>query len=377
MFNYLYNYNKLDKMSELATITKSNVDTELLSRLENILIEKIFVEYVWIDFDGNLRSKLRVENSDFVSKPIKEILWWNFDGSSTKQAEGKLSDVLLKPVRLYNNPFYGKNTAYFILCECYNKDKTPHNTNTRHKCVETANKYNSFKPLFGIEQEYMIIDHSANSLANITLNAGNAEGRSYCAVGGDRSFFRNLSTQHLQYCMKAGIDICGTNAEVTPCQWEWQIGICDSLKVSDDIIMSRYIMERLSEQYNCSVTFHPKPFSNVNGSGAHTNFSIEQTRNTESGLEEIRKICEILKPHHLLHMSVYGSDNDKRMTGIHETSSYDNFSYGEGNRGCSIRIPLQVVEQGYGYLEDRRPASNCDPYLVTEILMRNVCSHYV
>jgi glutamine synthetase len=360
------------------TTDKTNADTELLHTLENILIEKIFIEYVWIDFDGNLRSKLRVENADFVSKPIEEISWWNFDGSSTKQSEGKFSDVLLKPVRLYANPFFGKNTAYFLLCECYTPDKTPHETNTRYKCVETFNKYKHLEPLFGIEQEYMVIDHDKNSLANHVLDKGNAEGRSYCAVGGDRSFFRNLSTHHLQYCMKAGIEICGTNAEVTPLQWEWQIGVCDPVKVSDDLMMSRYIMQRLSESYNCSVTFHPKPLREVNGSGAHTNFSIKQTRNPidNNGLEEIRKICESLKQHHQSHMKVYGSDNNLRMTGIHETSSYDNFSYGEGNRGCSIRIPLQVVEQGYGYFEDRRPASNCDPYLVTEVLTKNVCKLY-
>lgn len=361
-----------DQKSDLNN-DELHADTHLLATLANILIDKIFIEYVWVDFDGNLRSKLRVENADFVSKPIDKIDWWSFDGSSTLQAEGKLSDVFLKPIRMYNNPFFGKNTAYFLLCECYNYDKTPHATNTRSKCVETATLFESFECLFGIEQEYMIIDHNKTSIANVALSEGNANGKSYCAVGGDRSFYRNLSTQHLQYCLKAGIEICGTNAEVTPLQWEWQIGVCNALKVSDDLLMSRYIMQRLSESYNCSVTFHPKPYPEVNGSGAHTNFSTKQMRDQTNGLSYIKKACELLKPHHLEHMAVYGSDNDKRMTGIHETSSHDNFSFGEGNRECSIRIPLPVVQNGYGYLEDRRPASNCDPYLVTEIIIRNAC----
>ena len=31
--------------------------------------------------------------------------------------------------------------------------------------------------------------------------------------------------------------------------------------------------------------------------------------------------------------------------------------------------PREVAEKGYGYLEDRRPSSNCDPYSVSESLV--------
>merc|ERR1712080_611063 len=75
------------------------------------------------------------------------------------------------------------------------------------------------------------------------------------------------------------------------------------------------------------------------------------------------------KAKHDTHMSLYGEDNDQRLTGIHETSSFKDFSYGVGNRAASFRIPTQVRSAGgKGYIEDRRPASNIDAYVVGAII---------
>ena len=72
-------------------------------------------------------------------------------------------------------------------------------------------------------------------------------------------------------------------------------------------------------------------------------------------------------------MAVYGSSNDQRLTGLHETQSIDQFSYGVSDRGASIRIPVSVPENGWrGYLEDRRPASNADPYLIVDRIILSV-----
>jgi glutamine synthetase len=74
-------------------------------------------------------------------------------------------------------------------------------------------------------------------------------------------------------------------------------------------------------------------------------------------------------PKHQLHISVYGDDNQKRLTGHHETSSCDTFSFGVANRAASIRIPTSTANaQGKGYIEDRRPASNIDPYVVGSLV---------
>jgi glutamine synthetase len=199
------------------------------------------------------------------------------------------------------------------------------------------------------------------------------QGPYYCSVGGDRAFGREIVDEHLVACLQAGIHICGTNAEVMPSQWEFQIGTCDMLTVSDDLLVARFILHKITEKYDCCVSFHPKLFADWNGSGGHTNFSTLEMREKD-GLKYIIDACEKLAKKHVEHIAVYGLDNDKRLTGKHETSSIKTFSWGKQNRNSSVRIPLQVCIDNCGYLEDRRPASNIDPYLVTEIIVRTICS---
>lgn len=323
------------------------------------------LEYIWIDGDENVRSKNKV----MKITSFEDIPLWNFDGSSTGQATGKKSDIILKPVRMYKNPFI-KMQSYLVLCECYNKDMSPHITNNRHKCLNTEGC------LFGIEQEYTLFDRLNKPYEWLNNdNPGlNGQGPYYCSVGGDRTFGRHISQEHLEMCLEAGINICGTNAEVMASQWEYQIGVCDALQVSDDLWMSRYILHRVTEHYSCYATFYPKPKEgNWNGSGGHTNFSTKEMREP-GGLNCILEACEKLRINHNDHMLVYGKHNNKRLSGQHETSNMNEFTYGISDRGCSIRIPINVYNDKCGYLEDRRPASNLDPYLVTSKIIETVCT---
>ena len=345
---------------------------------------KFCLEYIWIDNVNDLRSKNKILSIDKEELSITDIPFWNFDGSSTHQATGKESDIILKPVRMYNNPFIDYVKSYLVMCECYNKDLTPHQTNNRHTCRNTSEKYSKKEGLFGIEQEYTLFERNKNNLSADGCNLpykwkehNNPEiGKQnpyYCSIGGDRNFGREISNEHLKFCLKADIDICGTNAEVMASQWEYQIGVCDALKVSDDLWVSRYILQKITEKYDCYATFHPKPYTgDWNGTGGHTNFSTKEMREAD-GIEHIYEACEKLKLKHAEHISVYGKHNEMRLSGHHETSSINDFSYGVGNRGCSIRIPINVYNDKCGYLEDRRPASNLDPYLVTEIMLKTIC----
>lgn len=341
---------------------------------------KYILEYVWIDGHDNLRSKIKVIDSNNIMT-IERCPIWNFDGSSTNQSEGHFSDVILKPVRLYNNPFFDdklvNSKSYLVLCECYTTDMKPHVTNLRAKCVETNTLMIEHECLFGIEQEYVIFERNGKPykwLSNENPSIGE-QGPYYCSIGGDRNFGREISNTHLMYCLQSGVHICGTNSEVMASQWEFQIGTCDPVTVSDDLYMARYILQRITEKYKCYISYHPKPhYENWNGSGGHTNFSTKQMREV-NGIEHIYEACEKLKEKHLEHIKVYGKDNDKRLSGKYETSDISNFSYGVANRGASIRIPLQVSIDGHGYLEDRRPSANLNPYLVTEKIMNTVCNN--
>jgi glutamine synthetase len=338
----------------------------------------MIAEYVWSDLNGNLRSKIKIIQKKYFYSftKLEDYPIWNFDGSSTGQSSTTVSDVIIRPVRLYKNPLINSSfDSVLVLCECLNKDLSPHETNTRVKCEETSVKFNSDKCLFGIEQEYTILERDGKPYKWLNcLDPGlGAQGPYYCSVGGDRAFGREIADEHMLCCLNAGIHICGTNAEVMPSQWEFQIGTCDMLTVSDDLLVARFFLHKITEKYNCSVSFHPKLFSEWNGSGGHTNFSTIQMRET-NGLTYIVEACEKLAKKHHEHIVVYGIDNDKRLTGNHETSDINTFSWDKQNRNCSIRIPLQVCIDNCGYLEDRRPASNMDPYLVTEIMVNTICS---
>jgi glutamine synthetase len=345
-----------------------------------MIVDKILLEYIWIDIDDNTRFKTKIinkKNFNFNSLPD-----WNFDGSSTNQSKGNDSDILIKPKSIYPNPFINYIESYLVLCDCWNKDNSPHITNNRVNLVNTCSKCIEQEPIFGIEQEYVIFEKKTNLpykwLKHNEPGMG-PQGPYYCGVGGGVSLGREISSKHLELCLKTGLEICGINGEVMASQWEYQIGPLSPVELSDQIWISRYILHRVSEEFDCIISFHPKPYINDNinncgwnGSGAHTNFSTKIMRDFE-GIEEIKKACEKLSHTHLSHMKVYGKFNEERMNGIYETSSMDKFTWAVSNRGCSVRIPLNVVNDKCGYLEDRRPASNIDPYLVCEKICSTIC----
>ena len=345
-----------------------------MSRIE----DKILLEYIWIDAYDNIRSKTKIIEK--INFDLNKLPIWNFDGSSTGQAEGKDSDILIKPCYTCLNPFVDYIESYLVMCDCWNKDHTQHITNNRVNLVNIISQCNTFEPIFGIEQEYIIFSREKiqDKLLPYKWQSHNEpgygpQGPYYCGVGGGVSFGREISQLHLQMCLKAGLNICGTNGEVMASQWEYQIGPIEPVELSDQMWISRYILNRISEKFDVIISFHPKPYKgDWNGSGGHTNFSTKIMREP-GGIEEIKLACEKLSHKHQSHMQVYGKSNGERMSGMYETSSMDKFTWAISNRGCSVRIPLNVVADGCGYLEDRRPGANLDPYLVCAKICETIC----
>lgn len=340
--------------------------------------DKICLEYIWIDgTKEKLRSKTRVV--DAVPKTASDCPEWNFDGSSTGQAQESNTDIYLKPVAVFKDPFMGGENR-LVLCETMLFDKTPISSNTRASCNEAMQKAADQKPWFGIEQEYSLMDLETGRPLGWPSGSGTPgpQGPFYCGAEPGKVYGRAVVTAHLKACLHAGVKICGVNAEVMPSQWEYQIGPCEGIEIADHMWISRYILYRIAADFNVGVSFDPKIIpGDWNGAGAHTNFSTKATREKSAGLNAIHKAIEALSKRHQEHIKAYdprgGADNARRLTGRHETASIDQFSSGVAKRNVSIRIPAQVNKDGYGYLEDRRPASNCDPYVVCERLVRTCC----
>ncbi len=331
------------------------------------------LEYVWIDGGSpwGLRSKIRIVNG--FDPELTEAPAWSFDGSSTNQATGDDSDCLLHPVRLYPHPY--ADDSLLVLCDVLTHDGTAHPTNTRAAFLKTMVKNISAEPWFGFEQEYSIISYG-RPLGFPEQGFPSPQGMYYCSVGGDRSFGREVSNAHLDACLAAGISICGINAEVAPGQWEFQVGgpEIDATTACDDLWMARYLLLYTAEHDGLTVTFEPKCVpGDWNGAGCHTNFSTKLMRQP-GGIEHIQSACEALGNRTEAHLLGYGDDIELRLTGQHETCSYREFKWGVADRTASVRIPRQVAIDGFGYLEDRRPNANCDPYVVARLMVETTCT---
>ena len=310
-------------------------------------------EYIWLDGyqpEPSMRSKIKV--TDEESAP-----GWSFDGSSTQQAEGGSSDCLLLPVQTYESPVY---SDYLVMCQVQSADHTTHPSNTRAAAAEVVTD----EWWFGFEQEYFFTNPDGSPLG-WEKGEPRPQGDYYCGGGGDNGSGRENSEAHLDACLAAGIPLTGTNAEVALGQWEYQC-FGKGIKAADDLWVSRYLLYKIAEEFGVGVNIHPKPKTgDWNGSGMHTNFSNEEMR-TNGSEELFSAMCDKLGEVHAEGIAAYGSDNDQRLTGLHETQSIEKFSYGISDRGASIRIPIANVENNWknGYLEDRRPASNADPYKI-------------
>lgn len=336
---------------------------------------KTMAEYIWIDGQtptAKLRSKTKILAGP-VSR-LADIPEWGFDGSSTEQAEGSNSDCQLKPVFYCKDPIR-KGNHILVLCEVLNADGSVHVSNTRAHLKEVETMYASEEAWFGIEQEYTFFD-GAKPLGWPDHGFPGPQGNYYCGVGADEVFGRDIVEEHMEACLEAGLELSGINAEVMPGQWEFQIGPLGPVEVSDQIWIARWLLYRIAEAHGVSATLYPKPVKgDWNGAGAHTNFSTKAMR-TVGGIDVITAACEKLSRRHADHIAVYGAHNQERLTGLHETCSIDEFRYGVSDRGASIRIPLATNTVGYGYLEDRRPAANMDPYRVTAAIMKTVCGSW-
>lgn len=326
----------------------------------------------------DMRQKTRILPR--YPQSVAEIPKWNYDGSSTAQAEGNRSEVMLHPKTMYKDPFR-KQSSIIVLCDTYMPDGTPALGNFRHIAEKVFNEASitGEDTWFGIEQEYILYQVESVHFRypiGFGRNGFNVpQGMYYCGVGSGYVYGRDVAESHMRCCLFAGLEMAGMNAEVFPGQWEYQVGVCKGIQIADELWVSRWILQRVCEENGLLAEFRPKPEEgDWNGSGCHTNYSTNSTRDPSKGWDTFMDYCASLAKHHSGAMELYGTGNEKRMTGAHETARFDEFSYGIGARGCSVRIGNDAKENGCGYMEDRRPSSNIDPYLSCAALADITCN---
>ncbi len=330
-------------------------------------MEKYKLEYIWLDGyvpEPNLRGKTKIV--DKAPKTVEDCPDWGFDGSSTQQASGHDSDCILKPVRLY--PDAARKNGFIVLSEVYLPSGEPHPSNYRAKIPQDGDAW------FGFEQEYFMMK-DGRPLGFPEFGYPGPQGKYYTGVGYDNvgEIARKIADEHLELCLAAGINHEGINAEVAKGQWEFQIFGKGSRTAADDLWVARYLLMRLCEKYGIYIEWHCKPLrGDWNGSGMHCNFSTAYMRE-KGGKEYFLKLMEAFQRNHDEHIAAYGPDNHLRLTGLHETQSIDKFNWGVADRGASIRVPHSFIRNNYrGYLEDRRPNSQADPYKVAGRILRTI-----
>lgn len=323
------------------------------------------LEYIWIDAELNLRSKTRVEQ--FHITTIKDIRIWNYDGSSTGQATTSESEILLKPVYYCVSPFSHMSNYYLVLCATYDKTGKPalNNNYSEAKKIFKARLSNANLPWYGLEQEFYFEQMQKTSVPNVTNTH-------YCGTVDIDPIQKKIMDDLVDHCIRAGLTISGINAEVGRNQWEFQIGPVMGIDAAHQLWMARYILNRIANKSMYKINYHPKPYGqNFSGSGLHTNFSTKDMRN-ENGLEIIVNSMKKLELNHSDYIDSCGADNTLRLTGHHETSDINTFTYGIADRTASVRIPSETYRMKCGYFEDRRPGANADPYIITSKLYKHV-----
>jgi glutamine synthetase len=327
----------------------------------------IKAEYIWVDGTDptpKLRSKTKILHNG------EEPPEWGFDGSSTNQAPGTASDCILRPVFSCPDPIRGGNDI-LVVCEVFNADGTANRTNARAEMRPVAERHAAHECWFGVEQEYTMYK-DGRPLGWPKNGYPAPQGPFYCGVGSDEVYGRNIVEEHMEACLEAGLKLSGVNAEVMPGQWEFQIGPAGPLGQGDHMIVARWLLYRIGEDYGVDMRIDPKPMrGDWNGAGCHYNFSTKEMRE-EGGMKAIEAAMPKLEANAALHIKHYGAGIETRLTGKHETCAFNEFRYGVGDRGASVRIPLGVAQDGKGYLEDRRPCANIDPYVVGRLLMETI-----
>merc|ERR1711934_1013115 len=258
--------------------------------------------YIWIDGTGEgLRSKTKTLEE--YPNSLADLPIWNYDGASCYQAEGSNSDTYLHPVKFYPDPFRGGKNI-MVMCETYKYNKERTETNKRKDCAEVMEKAKHHHPWFGLEQEYTLLDQDGHPFGWPKNGFPGPQGPYYCAVGASNVYGRDIVEAHYRACLYAGIRVSGTNAEVMPAQWEYQVGPTEGIdmgETSGSAATSSSVSLKISAWWSLST---PSPWLATGTVPAATPTSPEPMR-VKGGIKAIESAIDKLSRPHVRHIKAY------------------------------------------------------------------------
>jgi len=372
-------------MADKAKDPLRGVDAVLVSEHFRTLPQpdKLTAEYIWPGTKRiDLRSKTRTLDIASV-KSLKDLPEWEFDGSLTSQSYGNNADVVLRPIQYYPDPFRGGNNV-LVLCECILPERrTPIPTNTRDLAGQVFSQIEQYETAFSIIQEYGLMVPEGTTPCGCPLGwprvgfpKGAGQDQKY-AVGINQRAGHRIAEAHFRACLYSGMQITNLHSGKYKGDWSFQLGSAGGMQVSDQLMVARWILLRVGEEFGVSVSFDPKPYKDSDHlRRATVQFSTVRMRDTAKGFSRIVRAVEKLGRRHREHLAVYGMSNISRTTSAYENGPLSKFSYGIANVRASVNIPRKAKQMNAGYFEDRRPSSNMDPYVVTAKIARTIILEY-
>ena len=327
-------------------------------------------EYIWVDGTeptAKLRSKTKI-----LEDGVKDLPIWGFDGSS-HQPGARRQVGLRAPagVQLPGPDPRRRQHPRHVRGALHRHEAAP-DQHPRASAPRWPTKYADQEPIFGIEQEYTFFkDGRPYGFPFGGFPA--PQGGYYCGVGADEVYGRDVVEAHMDACLDAGL---------APLRHQRRgharpVGVPD--RPGGRPAGGRRAVDRplaaLPHRRGLRRLRHARPEA---GEGR-----LERRRRPHQLLHQgdarglrrrssppARRSATKVEEH----VALYGHGIEDRLTGLHETAPYNEYSYGVSDRGASVRIPWQVEVDKKGYIEDRRPNANCDPYDVTTIMIDTICS---
>jgi len=340
---------------------------------------KVLATYIWID---STQEQLRQKTATLDSFPsdVSELKIWNFDGSSTGQASGNYSDVLLRPVAFFRDPFRRGNHI-LVFCECLREDGNPHPNDARRPLAQTIESCQEKDPLFVLEQQYTMLDLKHRPLGWPQPSGfPSATGDSYCGIGADRSFGRDIAEAHISACLFAGVKIEGMRGGLMPGQWAFRIGPGSGVEVADHLWVARFILHQVAEQFGVVISIHPNPVAKISTSFLPVYLATKEIRE-EKGLKAAEEAAKRLRETHESYQEIFRREQGREFSIEFSRELSRDFSrdlsrdFSRADLDPRDLVRAREVPESWGskYLEDGRPASNCDPYVLIQKIAETVC----